>query len=166
MASTALARKALVYIPNGSTAEQARALLGGRFDVRVLEQHSVAGLDAVGAERVSVWGGDEALALALDAPDRIEALILEAPSAPLDAEVLSELQVPTLVVYGTQDSTVPPTTGRLFREKLPNCNFVLVYRAGHRVAEDRPEAFASLVADFVERRDAFIVSQKDALLHP
>lgn len=159
-------RKALVYIPNGSTAEQARGLLGERFDVRVVEQHSAEALNGADGERVSVWGGDAALALALDAPDRIDALILEAPSAPVDAVALGALHVPTLVVYGTQDSTVASTTGRIFREKLPNCNFVLVYRAGHQVAEDRPEAFASLVADFVERRDAFIVNQKDALLHP
>lgn len=166
MTSTAQPRKALIFIPNGSTAEQARGLLGEQFNVHVLEPCSPERLDAVDGERISLWGGDAALAAALDAPDKIDALILEAPSAPVDAQALAALQVPTLVVYGTQDSTVAPTTGRVFREKLPNCNFVLVYKAGHQVAEDRPEAFASLVADFVERRDAFIVSQKDALLHP
>ena len=166
MTSTAVARKALIYIPQGSTAEQARALLGDRFDLHVLANPSPDSLAALRLEGPSVWGGDAALALALDAPDQVDAVILEAPSAPAQWEALSTLQVPVLVVYGTQDATVDPTTGRLFREKAPNCHFVLVYRAGHQVATDRPEAFASLVADFVDRRDAFIVSQKDSLLHP
>lgn len=159
-------RKALLYLPEGSTAEQACALLGKSFDLHVLDNSSSDSLAEVGVKRATVWGGAAALALALHHPENIDALILEAPAAPPDLEALTTLQMPTLVVYGTQDATVEPTTGRLFRERVPNCNFVLVYRAGHQVARDRPEAFASLVADFVERRDAFIVSQKDSLLHP
>jgi pimeloyl-ACP methyl ester carboxylesterase len=79
---------------------------------------------------------------------------------------LGGLDVPTLVVFGTRDALIPPEMGRVYREKMPNCQYVLVYDAGHEVGADRPEAFASLVNDFIERREAFIVSQKSSLLHP
>jgi pimeloyl-ACP methyl ester carboxylesterase len=81
-------------------------------------------------------------------------------------ELLAAVTVPTLVVVGTRDNLTPPELGRVYRAKMPNCNYVLVYDAGHDVAADRPEAFSSLVGDFLERREAFIVSQKSSLLHP
>jgi pimeloyl-ACP methyl ester carboxylesterase len=56
--------------------------------------------------------------------------------------------------------------GRLYREKLPNCHFILVYDAGHAIDADRPEAFASLVGDFLIRRESFIVPKHSGLIHP
>ena len=155
----------------------------------------VAAARAVGLERFSVWGaslgGAVAIGMALAAPESIEALVLEAPAAilpdggiapaaladgvvdelphPGGAEVearLSTLAAPTLVVFGTRDEVIPPEMGRIYRERMPNCNYVLVYDAGHHVAAERPEAFASLVSDFLTRREAFIVSQTSTLLHP
>src|SRR5207237_9627886 len=79
---------------------------------------------------------------------------------------LASLNVPTLVIFGTRDGVISPELGRVYREKMPNCNYVLVFDAGHEVAADRPEAFVSLVGDFLERREAFIVSQTSSLLHP
>jgi pimeloyl-ACP methyl ester carboxylesterase len=91
---------------------------------------------------------------------------LPRPSREETEAKLSGLNVPTLVVFGTEDAMISPTMGRIYREKMPNCNFVLVYDAGHEVGADRPEAFASLVSDFLERREAFIVTQTSSLLNP
>jgi pimeloyl-ACP methyl ester carboxylesterase len=79
---------------------------------------------------------------------------------------LRRVTAPTLAVFGTRDRVVPSEMGRVYRQKMPNCNYVLVYDAGHAIGADRPEAFASLVTDFLERREAFIVTQRSALLHP
>ncbi len=79
---------------------------------------------------------------------------------------MAELDVPTLVVFGTRDQLISPDLGRVYREKMPKCHFVLLYDAGHEAAADRPEAFTSLVSDFIERREAFIVTQRSSLLHP
>ena len=91
---------------------------------------------------------------------------LPRPSRAETEEKLAGLTVPTLVVFGTQDGVISPKLGRVYREKMPNCNYVLVFDAGHEVAAERPEAFSSLVGDFLERREAFIVSQKSSLLNP
>lgn len=79
---------------------------------------------------------------------------------------ISALEVPTLVVFGTRDRLIPPELGRVYREKMPHCNFVLLYDAGHETAAERPEAFADLVSDFLQRREAFIVTQRNSILHP
>jgi pimeloyl-ACP methyl ester carboxylesterase len=91
---------------------------------------------------------------------------LRTPSRAETEAELARLNVPTLVVFGTRDALIPPEMGRLYRDKMPNCHFVLVYDAGHEVGAERPEAFTSLVSDFLERREAFIVSERSSLLYP
>jgi pimeloyl-ACP methyl ester carboxylesterase len=86
-----------------------------------------------------------------------------------DPELLSKmerLEVPTLVLFGTLDRVIPPEMGRIYREKLPNSHLVLVYDAGHALDADRPEAFASIVSDFLQRGNGFLVTQRSGLINP
>jgi pimeloyl-ACP methyl ester carboxylesterase len=188
-----------------------------------LAQSMAKAARALGLDRYSLmgtsFGGSLALWLAVQHPDRLDALVLESPAAirpeghtrprvspavlasllyahperqrpfPLDPAVLAQqealverlrgpdrdaalegrlagLKVPTLVLFGTLDRMIPPEMGRLYREKLPNCHFVLVYDAAHAIGADRPEAFTSLVSDFLERREQFVVSRARTLVHP
>ncbi|MBV8086804.1 MAG: alpha/beta hydrolase [Chloroflexi bacterium] len=88
---------------------------------------------------------------------------------PRDPELerrLTECPVPTLVVFGTLDTVVPPEMGRLYREMMPNAHLTFVYDAAHAVDADRPEAFASLVTDFLTRHEQFIVKRESALINP
>jgi pimeloyl-ACP methyl ester carboxylesterase len=78
---------------------------------------------------------------------------------------LAGLAVPVLALFGTRDRTIPREAARRYREHLPHCHVMLVYDAGHAIAADRPEAVASLVADFLERREQFVVSRAGGLLH-
>jgi pimeloyl-ACP methyl ester carboxylesterase len=178
---------------------------------------------ALGLDRVNLmgtsFGGTLALWLAVQHPDRLDALVLESPAAirpeshmrphlppeqlalllyahperqpPLrldpavqakqealvarlrapnrDADLeghLAGLQIPTLVLFGTLDRMIPPEMGHLYREKLGNGHFVLVYDAAHEIGADRPEAFTSLVSDFLERHEQFVVNRTSGLLHP
>jgi pimeloyl-ACP methyl ester carboxylesterase len=179
-------------------------------------------VDALGLGRFSVWGtsfgGKLALRLAMQAPERLYALVLAAPAAirldpgplpspaelpallhahperrpdfpppspevdakqrelvgrligpPRDAELeaaMRELDVATLVLFGTEDRLTPPELGRYYRELLPDCHFVIVYDAAHALYDDRPEAFAAIVADFLERRAEFVVRRESGLLYP
>jgi pimeloyl-ACP methyl ester carboxylesterase len=88
------------------------------------------------------------------------------PSRQETEQALERIDVPALVVFGTRDRVIPPSMGRVYRERMPNCHYVLVYDAGHEVGADRPEAFASLVSDFLVRREAFIVNQRSSLINP
>jgi pimeloyl-ACP methyl ester carboxylesterase len=79
---------------------------------------------------------------------------------------LPELATPTLVLFGTLDSVIAPAMGRVYKELVPNCHLVFVYDAAHAISTDRPEAFAEVVGDFLERHEAFVVSRAETVLHP
>jgi len=178
----------------------------------------------LGVERFNLmgtsFGGKTALWLTLQQPERVLALILEAPAAirpegsqppsgspeemvrrlyahperfaalpapdpaiqtktrPLvmrlrgpdrDPDLerrLPELQTPTLVLFGTLDAVIPPEMGHFYKELMPNSHLVFVYDAGHAVSTERPEAFTEVVADFLERHEAFIISRTKTVIHP
>lgn len=167
------------------------------------------------------FGGKLALCMALQQPERIQALVLVAPAAirpengalprptspaervallyahperqpataspdpaviakqqalvhrlmgpPRDEALerrLPELNVPVLVLFGTLDRMIPSEMGRRYCEKLPNCNLILVYDAGHAVDADRPEAFVAVVDDYLQHREGFLVSRQSRLIYP
>jgi pimeloyl-ACP methyl ester carboxylesterase len=76
------------------------------------------------------------------------------------------LQVSVLVVFGTEDRLIPPELGRTYKQLLPNCQLLYVYDAGHATAADRPEAFVEAVADFLDRHEQYVVSQRSSVLFP
>jgi pimeloyl-ACP methyl ester carboxylesterase len=79
---------------------------------------------------------------------------------------MRDLATPTLVLFGTLDHLMLPELGRLYKELLPNCHLVFVYDAGHAISSERPEAFAEVVLDFLERREAFVISRTGTVIHP
>jgi pimeloyl-ACP methyl ester carboxylesterase len=168
----------------------------------------------------SSFGGKTALWLAALHPDRVGALVLEAPAAirpagmkpasgtaaemarrlfahpermdpmpDLDLAValkqrtlvgrlrgldrdqpledrMRALPTPVLVLFGTLDRVIPPEMGRHYKALLPNAHLVFVYDAGHLIAAERPEAFTEVVADFLDRREAFLISQRATMILP
>jgi pimeloyl-ACP methyl ester carboxylesterase len=191
-----------------------------------LARTMAAAVATIGVDKYSVWGtsfgGRLACWLAVQHPERLDALVLVAPAAILpeghtsrtagvpladrarlyfshperqppgpppdpavveqqealvrrlrgpnrDAELesgLAGLNVPTLVLFGTEDRLIPPEMGRIYREIMPNCHLVLVYDAGHHIDADRPEAFVGVVSDFLERREQFVVNRSSSLIDP
>ncbi len=182
-------------------------------------------VENLGLERCNLmgnsFGGKLALWMAVQQPERMQALILVAPAAirpegglppaalapeelmarlyahperqaplpPLDPAIRAKqqalvrrvmgpprdealesrmpgLNVPVLVLFGTMDRMSPPEMGRLYCEKLPNCHLILVYDAGHEVDADRPEAFVSVVSDFLQHHEAFLVNRQSGLINP
>ncbi len=192
-------------------------------NVRELGSTMARAVSALGIERCKViatsFGARVALWMALQEPERVLALVLEAPAAmrpaghqppsgtpeqiarqlyahperapmaPVDPDTqarqralvsrlrgpdrdtdlearLRDLAVPTLVLFGTLDRVIPPDMGRHYKTLLPNCQLVFIYDAGHEISTDRPEAFADVTADFLERHEAFVINRKDTLISP
>lgn len=177
----------LVHLPRAGELHLAPAheLLAGRFRVLVVElpdggsspEALSQATTRLGLERFDLMaasrGAEAALRLALAEPGRVRALVLEAPTAigPEDrdgdlAGRLPDLAVPTLVLLGTRDDVVPPAMARLYKERIPACHLVFVYDAAHAISRDRPEAFAEVVGDFLERHDAFVISRAQTVIHP
>ena len=92
---------------------------------------------------------------------------LRGPDRDADLErQLGDLATPTLVLFGTVDRVIPPDMGHIYKELMPNCHLVFVYDAGHAISTDRPEAFTEVVADFLERHEAFVISRTGTVIHP
>jgi pimeloyl-ACP methyl ester carboxylesterase len=104
---------------------------------------------------------------AMQAKTRALVARLRGPDRDADLETrLRELATPTLVLFGTLDAVIPPDVGRIYKELIPNCHLVFVYDAGHAIGTERPEAFTEVVADFLERHEAFIISRTPTVIHP
>ena len=165
---------ALVHLhrPGATRATAGHALLARQFRVVPVESGAdaaavVKAIDALGLDTFNLIATSDtaavALAVAARLPSRVPALVLEAPP-PLDSGACPD--TPTLVVVGTTDAVVPAATGRTYNERLPNAHLVFVYDAGHDVSNDRPEAFAEVVIDFLERREAFVINRSQTVIHP
>jgi pimeloyl-ACP methyl ester carboxylesterase len=110
----------------------------------------------------------------LTAPDpevhsKQETLVRRLIGPPRDAELeanLPGLSVPTLVVFGSEDRLTPPEMARFYRQHYGNAHLMLVYDAAHLVDLDRPEAVTEVVADFLARKERFLVSEQSGVIHP
>jgi hypothetical protein len=70
------------------------------------------------------------------------------------------------VLLGTRDRVAAPAMGRVYKELIPGCHLVFVYDAAHAIGAERPEAFAEVVVDFLERHEAFVISRAGTVIHP
>ena len=203
----------------GLSAENTRTPDMPAMAATIARATAALGLDAFNLMGTS-FGAKTALSLALQAPERVRALVLEAPAAirpegsqppsgtpeemarrlyahpervgPLPAvdpavqaktqrlvqrlrgpdrdpdleRRLQGLATPTLVLFGTRDQVIAPAMGRIYKGLMPNCHLVYVYDAGHVISTDRPDAFAEVVVDFLERHEAFVISRAETVIHP
>jgi pimeloyl-ACP methyl ester carboxylesterase len=133
-----------------------------------------AAVTALGIERYSVIGTSAgatvALWMAILRPESVEAIVLSTPPAPARDESFEkragELPQPALVLLGTDDKVTSPEGVRRYRELLQSCHIIFVYGAAQAIAADQPESFASVVGDFLTRKEQFVVRETTALVHP
>lgn len=140
---------------------------------------------SIGLDHYVLIGSADGAALALwqaiDGPDRIDGLVLISPkvlfpeghadtnaATPDHALIrsLGDVQAATLALFGTKDIAIPPGTGRMYAEQLPDCYYALMYDAGHDIETDRPQALYEAVCDFVERRGTFVVERNSTAINP
>jgi pimeloyl-ACP methyl ester carboxylesterase len=101
--------------------------------------------------------------------DKQRAFIQRALTPGQDAELeerLGEVNVATLVVFGTEDTFIPTEMARVYKAKIPNCSYAMVYDAGHMIEAERPEACAELLDDFLERKEVFVVARNSTVINP
>ena len=102
--------------------------------------------------------------------DRTQALATLAARSKSDSSdiesQLHDLYCATLTVFGQEDRMVSRQAGHLWKERMPNCSVCYVYDAGHAVGVERPDALATVVLDFVERRETFIVENRSSIINP
>ncbi|HKT17291.1 MAG TPA: alpha/beta hydrolase [Stellaceae bacterium] len=188
MGETSRMDEAVLWLGAKSSAAALKRLVAAQYPIVECDAQETASLarameDALaryGAKRISLIAESAraapALLLALKEPQRVASLILLAPQifdaagktlvAASDAAArFGAIDAPMLALFGTRDRSAPPEAARHYRERNPRCNLVFVYDAGEALGEERPEAVAELVADFIARRDRFLVRQHEDLLY-
>ena len=174
---TTVERNIPVVIIDGADGQAQPLRHGLSASWQVADSIAAAGSARYGLVGVSD-GANAALRHAMQEPERVEALVLVSPTAirpaagdpngdaaELEAR-LSDVQCPTLAVFGRDDKSVQPEAAATYRERIPNCNIAFVYAAGHDVAADRPQALVNLVSDYLERRETFIVQNRTSVINP
>ncbi len=63
---------------------------------------------------------------------------------------LREINVPTLVVTGADDSTVSPARQKLLVDGIPGARQVVILHAGHAVGVDQAEQFNQVLLEFLK----------------
>lgn len=79
---------------------------------------------------------------------------------------LAALPTRTLVLFGRNDGIINPVNGPSYKRLLPNSTLLYVHDAAHDIQNDRPEAFADVVGDFVTRGMNFLINETDGLINP
>jgi pimeloyl-ACP methyl ester carboxylesterase len=152
-------RHVIVFAPPAGTAAAGTAREAARRIGEALASSSGADrFDLIGEGK----GAETALWLALAPEAGIGSIVLVAPDGALD-DAFRQMTRPVLLLCGTKDRAA---TGDDYARLLPDCHRMLVYDAGASIGADRPEALASIAAEFFERRDLFLVSRESGRILP
>ena len=65
---------------------------------------------------------------------------------------LPQISVPSLVLVGEEDRSLPPLLSRQIHDLLPDSELVQIPAAGHLSALEQPAAVNEAILDFLERR--------------
>jgi pimeloyl-ACP methyl ester carboxylesterase len=110
-------------------------------------------------------GAAAACWIAIENPELVKSLVLSAPSsfAAQDAnrdllERLGEIKAPTLLLVGTRDTVVPEAAMRPYQKHIADCHRMFLYGAAHDLPASAGARWAALVADFIDRGEAFAVN--------
>jgi pimeloyl-ACP methyl ester carboxylesterase len=65
------------------------------------------------------------------------------------SERLARILVPTLIVWGRQDTLIPISYSKDFISSIKNCQFVEMENSGHTPYVEEPEKFSEIVLKFL-----------------
>ncbi len=99
-----------------------------------------------------------------------EAAVVYGDFAACDAfdvrELLGQINVPVLVISGSEDKMTPPKYGRYLADNIPQAAFTLIENAGHMLALERPDEAVTAVARFIRQnygtRPLHLFAQRNA----
>ncbi len=66
---------------------------------------------------------------------------------------LGQINVPTLVISGSEDVMTPPKYGRYLADHIPHATFTLIENAGHMLALEQPKRVTAVIRQFLTTTD-------------
>lgn len=86
-------------------------------------------------------------------PDMVDLWTNHHPPREEIAERLHEIQAPTLLIWGSEDRFSPLDSGLMELKLLQNAELHVFPRCGHWAQVERADAFNTLAAEFLDRKD-------------
>ena len=65
------------------------------------------------------------------------------------SNILSEVSVPTVIIWGEKDDVLPLKDGYFMKEKIKNSELVVIPGAGHDLERKAPEILAQKIIEFL-----------------
>ena len=109
-------------------------------------------------------GAIVALHIARTAPG-VNSLVLIGPKGKTQ-EKFEDVNCPALTLVGTNDENASLENGHSVTLRLDHSHLMYVYDASLATGDDRSEALAFIVREFMEHRDEFLVSKENGMLFP
>jgi pimeloyl-ACP methyl ester carboxylesterase len=140
----------------GADTEQGRA--GRQKALELVEREGVAGLatdmlpkllgETTRAERPDVVRYVRAL-IERQTPSAIAGALRRLRDRPDATALLLQIDVPTLVLVGSEDTLTPPSESERMRVMLPQATLDIIEQAGHLSSLERPAAFDAALSAFL-----------------
>jgi pimeloyl-ACP methyl ester carboxylesterase len=125
-------------------------LVGGlETDRESVEKDAV--LEAFFAERPPEETVDRMYAEMMKTPTNVTVAMMEAMSAADYRDMLTDIDVPTLLAYGSQSEIFPGPLGEWLTEQIPNAELVMFESSSHCPFWEEPERFNRELSAFVAR---------------
>ena len=64
---------------------------------------------------------------------------------------LSGIDVPTLIIVGTEDKVLPVSESQALADTIPGAELAIIEQAGHLTNIEAPERFNTIIGDFLDR---------------
>lgn len=74
-------------------------------------------------------------------------------------EELKDIKVPTLLIWGNNDTITPPFVGKEFERLIPDAQLHFIDHCGHAPMMERPDQFNQLLSEFLEKQNQFVSRQ-------
>jgi hypothetical protein len=72
---------------------------------------------------------------------------------------ISDISLPTLLLLGTGDRMIPPESGNPFQQHIATCHRIFLYGAAHELPISAGPMWTSIVNEFIDRGEAFVVNR-------
>ncbi len=131
----------------GADSPEAAAARRATADRVRAENRVTVVVEAMAAKMLSASNADSAMAasvrgfMASSRPEGLVGALLGMAERPDAKAWLGQIQVPTLVVAGLDDTIIPPAESEALAKAIPGARLELIPRAGHLVAFERADAF-------------------------
>lgn len=153
LSCSSLLKEAPEYIENIASFATGRVLqfARSRFLAKLMLDYAYHDPERIQEKTLDAYSG------MLSHPGRLDTIIRAAkeykvPDRESVTAGLRRFELPVLLIWGAEDSIVPPENMHIFSGVLRNSTEILIPDCGHLPQEEFPEITAKLISDFIQRK--------------